>query len=101
MAERRSLNSIYREAASTGNSGISMGRCPHVDASGSLPALGAPLIVLLALHAGPVAFKIPAGALYVSVGLWAGVTSGRMAKAESNGSVGRREPEILSRARRT
>jgi len=84
MAERRSLRNIYTQQRHLDRTVPSRRRV------GIFTGLAAPLIVLLALHAVPLAVKIGAVVMYVAIGLWAGITSGRMARAEKQGASSER-----------
>jgi len=44
--------------------------------------LSVPLIIVWVLHRVPLLVKVVATVVYVAVGIWAGVTSGRMAEGE-------------------
>ena len=81
MPTRRSLGDIYRDQR-------------HLDATvtsrkraGVFATLSVPIIVLT-LTAAPSVVKITAWVIYGVVGVWAGVTSGRMAKREAQGKDG-------------
>ncbi len=76
VAGRRAFGEIYEEQRRPDKT------VPSRRRAGVFSGLSVPLIIVWVLHGVLLRVKIVATVIYVAVGIWAGVTSGRMAKAE-------------------
>jgi len=76
VAARRAFGEIYKEQRRQDKT------VPSRRRARVFSGLSVPLIIVRVLHRVPLLVKIVATLVYVAVGIWAGVTSGRMAKAE-------------------
>jgi len=76
VAARRVFGEIYKEQRRQDKT------VPSRRRAGVFSGLSVPPIIVWVLHGVPVLVKIVATVVYVAVAIWAGVTGGRMAKAE-------------------